>query len=97
MSKFQDVDFLFFSDDNTWAKENFTGENIMYSDSNSAIIDFAMISQCDHHILANSSFSWWSAWLNKKASKRVIATSNWFGPMGPQDTYDLIPDEWEVI
>jgi len=97
MEMFDDADFLFFSDDMDWVKENFVGENIKYSNSNSAIVDFAMVTLCDHHILANSSFSWWSAWLNHSPDKKVIATSNWFGPMGPQDTYDLIPDEWIVV
>lgn len=97
MDMFEDVNFLVFSDDYPWCKENIVGKNILYSEGGSAIIDFAMITLCDHHILANSSFSWWSAWLNKNTDKKIVATSNWFGPMGPQDTYDLIPDEWEVI
>ena len=97
MQVFDDVDFLFFSDDMEWCKNNFAGKNILYSEGKSAIMDFAMISLCDHNILANSSFSWWSAWLNNNPDKQVVATSNWFGPAGPQDTYDLIPDEWTVI
>ena len=97
MDMFNEVDFLFFSDDIKWCKENFSGKNILYSEGNSGIIDFAAISLCEHNIMANSSFSWWSAWLNVSLNKQVVATSNWFGPMGPQDTYDLIPDEWIVI
>ena len=97
MSQFEDVKFLVFSDDIKWCKENIRGKNISYCEGNSAIIDFAMMSLCNHNILANSSFSWWSAWLNSNPSKKVVAPSNWFGPAGPQDTYDLIPDEWIVL
>jgi len=97
MDMFEEVDFLFFSDDMDWCKSNFKGNNIKFSDSNGPVIDFAMITLCDHHVLANSSFSWWSAWLNNKPAKKIVATSSWFGPAGPQDTYDLIPDEWSVI
>tara|TARA_Y100000034_G_scaffold21387_1_gene24609 strand:+ start:2823 stop:3584 length:762 start_codon:yes stop_codon:yes gene_type:complete len=96
MEMFPNVDFLFFSDDVGWCKENFKAKNIKYSDSNNSMVDFAMITLCDHHILANSSFSWWSAWLNNN-NKKVVAPANWFGPVGPQDTYDLIPDEWNII
>jgi len=50
------------------------------------------MSMCNHHIIANSSFSWWGAWLNPDPNKIVIAPSKWFAN-GP-NTEDLIPENW---
>ncbi|GMQ89023.1 MAG: alpha-1,2-fucosyltransferase [Gammaproteobacteria bacterium] len=54
--------------------------------------DMLLMSLCDHHIIANSSFSWWGAWLNPDPNKIVIAPRKWFAN-GP-DTADLIPENW---
>ena len=54
------------------------------------------MSMCTHHIIANSSFSWWGAWLAR--SKRVVAPSTWFGHNNAdKDTKDLLPESWIVI
>jgi len=51
---------------------------------------------CTSHIIANSSFSWWGAWLAK--SEQVIAPSKWFGPNNAdKETKDLIPETWTII
>jgi hypothetical protein len=57
------------------------------------------MSQCDHHIIANSTFSWWAAWLNQKPDKRVIAPNVWSSPFSGSQmpTDDLIPPGWEMI
>ena len=55
------------------------------------------MSQCKNNIIANSSFSWWGAWLNDNNKKRVISPKRWFGPNLSHDTSDLIPDEWMKI
>ena len=53
------------------------------------------MSSCDHHIIANSTFSWWSAWLNPSPTKRVIAPSKWSNAEMVPD--DLVPPAWEMI
>lgn len=94
--------FFVFSDtpkDIEWCRENIQGPNLEFSRCDSDLWDFAAMSQCDHHIIANSTFSWWSAWLDPKPSKRVIAPRTWSSPGGGRDmpTEDLIPQEWETI
>ena len=89
--------FLVFSDDIEWCKENFVGDNFIFSDTNNPYLDLAIMSLCDHHIIANSSFSWWGAWLNTSENKRVIAPSRWFGPSLPKDTSEIYCEGWEII
>lgn len=59
--------------------------------------DMILMSHCKHHIIANSSFSWWGAWLNPSADKLVIAPQKWFANAPKNDTTDLIPKEWVRI
>lgn len=55
--------------------------------------DFYLMQQCRHNVIANSSFSWWAAWLNNHSNKTVVAPKNWFH-QGPTDTQDLLPQNW---
>jgi len=89
--------FIFISDDLEWVKENFKGDNFIYSPFKSDVDDLTLMTLCDNNIIGNSSFSWWGAYLNRFESKQVIAPKKWFGPKGPQDTQDLFPDNWIVI
>lgn len=53
---------------------------------------------CEHHVMANSTFSWWGAWLNPNPDKVVIAPREWFGPAyANYDTRDLLPEEWTTL
>ena len=88
--------FCFFSDDINWVKENINIQHpheFVSGYTKSAIEDFYLMSQCKHNIIANSSFSWWAAWLNKNTGKTVIAPQNWFSNAN-LDTKDLIPQNW---
>lgn len=72
--------FVVFSDDIQYAKEKFTGNDFMVVDQfygTKAHYDMFLMSQCKHNIIANSSFSWWGAWLNAYDKKIVIAPSKW--------------------
>jgi len=88
-----------FSDDPAWCKKQELFENddtFLISEGNSHYTDLAMMSLCTGHIIANSTFSWWGAWLAN--SKEVIAPAKWFGPENAHlDTKDLYPEHWEVL
>jgi hypothetical protein len=101
MTQFMDGDycFLIFSDDISYAKELFgEQENIVYIEGNDPAVDMCMMTMCDHNVIANSSFSWWGAWLNDNVNKKVIAPKRWFGPAykGVHDTKDLYPQSWII-
>ena len=53
-----------------------------------------LMSLCDNNIIANSSFSWWGAWLNNNDNKKVIAPKKWFGSEANYDDSDIIPESW---
>ena len=96
-SLFPDQKFLVFSDDLEWCKVNIKGENIKYSEGTSAVEDLQRMRLCDNHIIANSSFSWWGAWLGANDNKRVVAPKKWFGPDAPYDAKDLCCEGWKII
>jgi len=87
--------YLIFSDDIPWCRENLLYNNLYFSESNDNLLDLCLMSKCNHNIIANSSFSWWGAWLNKHKDKIIKYPNIWFGKSGPQDVQDLIPPNWE--
>ncbi len=88
--------FFFFSDDNEWLGSNFghlpNSTIITKKEGQPDYMDMYYMSICRHNIIANSSFSWWGAWLNASPEKTVIAPSNWFRKAGKSP--DLIPGSW---
>lgn len=87
--------FYIFSDDIDWVKENLVieGECVYVSEINKLPeVDMQLMSLCRHNIIANSSFSWWGAWLNRNIDKIVVAPARWFAV--DIDTRDLIPADW---
>ena len=75
----KDLPVIVFSDDSRWCSEHefFEDDRFAISEDNEDHYDLCLMSMCDYHIIANSSFSWWGAWLTK--SKKVIAPKDWFG------------------
>ena len=89
--------FFLFSDDPEWVKENLClqGQTTVI-ENNPAIEDMRLMSRCKHNIIANSSFSWWGAWLNTNTNKMVLAPRRWFQDSAI-DTSDLYPTRWIVL
>ena len=85
--------YLIFSDDKEWCKNNFKNKNFVFVEEKD-YYEIKMMSLCKNNIIANSSFSWWGAWLNEREDKKVIAPINWFGPKINHGLQDLIPENW---
>lgn len=86
--------FLVFSDDIEFAKTYFEGDRFAFDDSANDIDAFNRMASCDSQIIANSSYSWWAAYLNKNPSKMVVAPTydKWYGD--GNTTRTVIPEEW---
>lgn len=99
---------IVFSDSPEWVKEQefFSGDRFLisepqekYSDgSYTPYADLCLMSLCSHAIIANSTLSWWGAWLIENKNKKIIAPKMWFGSAyADKDTKDLIPEKWILI
>lgn len=98
-----DTKYIVFSDDIGWCKDQMKLDNFEFSQGRSERHDLEIMASCKHHIIANSTFSWWAAFLGHNQDRKVISPScvrgNWFG-MGSgvvQDAVDLLPPEWIQI
>jgi hypothetical protein len=95
--------FYFFSDDLNWINKELTQYVSQYTlvEGNTGVkswVDLFLMSSCQHHIIANSSFSWWGAWLNPDKNKKVIAPMNWFHDEKLQaQAIGICPENWERI
>ncbi len=93
-SKVYNPRYFIFSDDITWAHENLKISNAIYVNHNTgkkSFGDMYLMSLCKHNIIANSTFSWWAAWLNKFENKIVIAPGEW---LNTKDCNELYPKDW---
>jgi hypothetical protein len=90
--------FFIFSDDLAWCRQHVAGANVAYVDANppeAAHDELKLMSACRHHIIANSSLSWWGAWLARHDGQIVIGPDPWFSAR--KATPDLFPAEWLAL
>lgn len=80
LEKFPYFKLLVFSDDVEWCKGVLEGDNVYFSENNINYVDMCMMTLCDHNIIANSSFSWWGAYLNNNSNKMVVCPEDYIGP-----------------
>jgi hypothetical protein len=97
-------ELFLFCDDPHWKRiasrelesKEFAGMHIV--EGNDAVTDLFLMSLCTHGIIANSSYSWWAAWLGPDArGGKVIAPRQWFAPTSHNDASDIVPDRWIKI
>lgn len=95
--------YFIFSDDIEWVKCHFDflhDRNVIYVDHNTdtdSSVDMQLMSYCNHNIIANSTFSWWGAWLNQNPTKIVIAPNRWFRDSPGYENNHIVPDDWIKI
>lgn len=96
--------FFIFSDDPDWVRRNFEinypVQTVSNNDETTDFLDIELMRRCDHHVIANSTFSWWGAWLNSSTDKIVVAPTPWkkYGyPNGIVLDWDLIPESWTIF
>ncbi len=99
-SKTSNLTYYVFSDEPEWVNENFFKDisyvTIAHNKGDKSFEDMRLMSHCKHHIIANSSFSWWGAWLNSTPDKIVIAPKNWF--KNPSiNAKDIVPENWITL
>ena len=86
-----------FSDDPDWVRANMQFDSsatyVSWNRGADSFEDMRLMSHCSHNVIANSSFSWWAAWLNANPQKLVVAPQRWFGSLA-HDTSDLVPPQW---
>ena len=90
LEKYPDAVFYIFSNDKDWTAKHLTGERFITCELDETLpetADMFLMSQCRHHILANSSFSWWSAWLSDTPRKTVVAPKKWLNTADMHDIY----------
>ena len=95
----KDSVFLIFSDDLQWCRQNFpdAADKFIFIDGNKDFEDLHIMSKCMNNIIANSTFSWWSAYLNENQGT-IVASKTWFGPAYPNhDIKDLYLPNWITI
>lgn len=102
----KDPCLFFFSDDIGWVRENIgrivpqgtSLENVRFVDCNGPrepCEDLRLMKACDHNIIANSTLSWWGAWLNQNENKTVLTPAYWI--RNRVERLDVVPNRWETV
>lgn len=98
--KVKDLQFFVFSDDIAWCKEQFKSSDFIFVEQkgefNKPEFDLQLITKCDYHIISNSTFSWWGAWLSEKANSIIIAPKTWAKSKEYTPDY-IVPDRWVLM
>ncbi|MAC84744.1 MAG: alpha-1,2-fucosyltransferase [Arcobacter sp.] len=96
--KIGNITYFVFSNDIKWVKKNIKAKNIIYINSEEPRIpheDILLMSLCKNNIIANSSFSWWGAYLNQNKEKLIVAPKKWFKTAKKiKQSKDLVPKSW---
>lgn len=95
-SKINNPVFYIFSDDIEYCKQTFKDKNVVFMENQNAYQDMHLMKACRHHIIANSSFSWWGAWLSDYPEKMVIAPKYWLREKETR-MLDVVPQSWLVM
>lgn len=97
LNEFINYKIFVFSDDISFCKSQFKEKNYIFVENKFDLDDLYLMSLCKNNIIANSTFSWWGAWLNKNKNKKVFAPKKWFGPGLQFNPKDIIPENWIKI
>lgn len=100
--KYKNLHFFVFSDDNSvidelkWLDDN-NITYVLHNRDRDCWKDMCLMSYCKHHIIANSSFSWWGAWLSERRGDK-FAPKNWFNPQSVKfDINHIVPNNWQIV
>ena len=101
LSKVSDPTFFVFTNDAEWCEENlnFIEKKILIIETKNrnSWEDMQLMTLCKHNITANSTFSWWGAYLNKNKEKIIIGPEHWFNDSNLYNIHDIIPNEWILV
>ncbi len=92
--------FFVFSDDPAWCRRQLAADDVSVVEVAAApVLDMVLMSRCQHHVICNSTFSWWAAWMNDRPGRIVLAPDRWFGDeeMSRLAMRDTVPAEWERV
>ncbi len=95
--------FFVFSDDPAWCRRQLAADDVSVVEVAAAAaapaLDMVLMSRCRHHVICNSTFSWWAAWMNDRPGRVVLAPDRWFGDdeMSRLAMRDTVPADWERV